>query len=116
MENETIADLVNSLKSERIQLKSERIQLKSERIQERLREVLGWVLSDGDAELAKTYNLSSNRAAVAFAGFVAQVAEDMGHKPNITIAGAEVEVRTRTEEAGGLSDSDFDLAGWIDSR
>ena len=72
MGNDTILDLANSLKSERIQLKSERIQLKSERIQERLEEILGWVISEGDAELAKTYQLSSSRAAVAFAAFVAR--------------------------------------------
>ena len=116
MADDAIGDLVNSLKSERIQLKSERIQLKSERIQERLEEVLGWVLSDGEEELAKTYQLSSNRAAAAFVQFVAQVAEDMGHEPHITIMGSKVEIRTKTGDVGGLSDFDFDLAGWIDGR
>ena len=116
MPDDAIGGFGNSLKSERIQLKSERIQLKSERIQERLEGILGWVLSDDEGDLAKSYQLSSNRAAIAFAGFVAQVAEDMGHRPQITIAGSGVEVRSRTEEIEGLSDSDFDFAGWIDSR
>lgn len=105
-----------SLKSERIQLKSERIQLQSERIQSRLTEVPGWHLSATEDELAREFEFSSSKAAVAFLEFVVQIAEDLAHQPCATIEGASVRVRTQTPEVAGLSETDFELAAWINGR
>ncbi|MCH7665431.1 MAG: 4a-hydroxytetrahydrobiopterin dehydratase [Acidobacteria bacterium] len=115
----------------RSDLKSERIQLKSERIQKKLEILVGWHLEGGedsehaehaaDAEnaeaehsaLCKTYTLASPRAAMVFARYVAQVAEDLGREPDLHIQGRVVEVRNCSEfEDGttGVAEADLDLA------
>ena len=117
----------------RSDLKSERIQLKSERIQKKLEILVGWNLEGGATEtgetteagddgsddtdhaaaLCKTYTLTSPRAAMAFARYVAQVAEDLGREPDLHIQGRVVEVRNCSEfEDGttGVAEADLDLA------
>lgn len=118
----------------RSDLKSERIQLKSERIQKKLEILVGWNLEAGATEtgeagdhgsdhtnhaaaLCKTYTLSSPRAAMAFARYVAQVAEDLGREPDLHIQGRVVEVRNCSEfEDGtiGVAEADLDLALVLD--
>jgi hypothetical protein len=61
--DEPLGDHVDSLESGRIRVRAEKIQLKSERIQKTLDEVLEGTLSGADRELAKTYRLTSGRAA-----------------------------------------------------
>ena len=109
----------------RSDLKSERIQLKSERIQKKLEILVGWNLEGGANEtgettaaaLCKTYTLTSPRAAMAFARYVAQVAEDLGREPDLHIQGRVVEVRNCSElEDGttGVTEADLDLALVLD--
>jgi len=110
MSEGTVLESNSDMKSERIQRK----RIKVQGAQERLSEVPGWSISEG--ELVRKYRLSSHRAAVAFAAFVSETAQDLARSPRILISGSDVDVRTRTEEVDGLSESDFDLVGWIDSR
>ncbi len=113
-------------------LKSERIQLKSERIQKKLEILTGWTLEGAEgseagddapdgtshaAALCKAYTLTSPRAAMAFARYVAQVGEDLGHEPDLHIQGSVVEVRNCSEfEDGttGVAEADLDLALVLD--
>ena len=90
--------------------------LKSERVQALLGEATGWREADHDKRIAKTYRFPSFRAAIAFVGYVAELAEEFDHHPDIEIHYQKVRlVLTTPRSAGGLTERDFDLAKAIDS-
>jgi len=68
---------------------------------------------DGDA-LVKQMRLGSFPAALAYVQAVGELAEAMGHHPDIDIRWRTVVLRSTTHSAGGLTEADLALAARID--
>lgn len=69
----------------------------------------------GDA-IAREFKLADFVAAVEFIDRVAAIAEELGHHPDILLHGwNKVRFTLSTHSAGGLTQSDFDLAARIDT-
>lgn len=52
---------------------------------------------------------------IDFVNAVAEIAEEAGHHPDIDIRYSTVNLTLTTHDAGGLTDSDFELARKIDT-
>lgn len=74
----------------------------------------GW-RREGDA-IARTYRHASFPAAVAFVAYVAEVAEALGHHPDVDVRYDRVRLAVTTHDAGGLTDKDLELARRVDGR
>jgi 4a-hydroxytetrahydrobiopterin dehydratase len=72
----------------------------------------GWI--DSQQALEKTFELPSFRAAIAFVGRVADLAEEANHHPDIAISYRKVTLRWTTHSAGGITDRDYELAARSD--
>lgn len=68
----------------------------------------GWI--DSQNALEKTFELPTFRAAIAFVGRVADLAEEAKHHPDIEISYRKVTLRWTTHSAGGITDRDYELA------
>jgi 4a-hydroxytetrahydrobiopterin dehydratase len=82
-------------------------------IEERLAQLSGWERS-GDA-IEKSFECGDFVGSVRFVESVVQPAEAMNHHPDIAISWATVTVVISTHSEAGLTASDFELAGKIDS-
>jgi len=89
--------------------------MKADRIQTRLGGIPGWQLV-GHQAILKTYELPSFRAAMAFAFYVAELAEAVGHYPDILVSREQVTLSLTTPEKGRPTRRDFELAAAIDRR
>ena len=82
-------------------------------IQRALGGLAGWTRR-GDT-LTKTFSFDRFPDGIAFVDRVAKIAEDMNHHPDIDIRYTKVAMTLSTHDAGGITQSDLDLAGRIDS-
>jgi 4a-hydroxytetrahydrobiopterin dehydratase len=87
--------------------------LSDEEIESRLGELQGW-RREGDA-IVKTFDRGDFAGSVRFVDALAEPAEEMNHHPDLSISWNEVEVSISTHSEGGLTASDFELAGRIDA-
>jgi 4a-hydroxytetrahydrobiopterin dehydratase len=72
----------------------------------------GWA-ADGDA-LSRRFTFPTFPSAIAFVNRVAEMAEAVGHHPDITINYTAVTLRLSTHDAGGVTEKDVDLAHRLD--
>lgn len=86
--------------------------LSSDAVQQHLESLPGWEL-DGEM-IARTYEHPDFRTAMAFVNFVAEVAENLGHHPDIDVRYDKVRLAVVTHDAGGLTEKDFELARTVD--
>ena len=86
--------------------------LSNDEIEEKLGELDGWS-RDGDA-ITKDFKRDKFTGSVGFVNEIMPLAEDMGHHPDLAISWDTVTVTLSTHSEGGLTDSDFELAGKID--
>lgn len=77
-----------------------------------LRDIPGWS-RDGET-LRRTYRLPGFRAALAFVQYVGEVAEALGHHPDIDVRYDRVTLAVTTHDAGGLTAKDLQLARTVD--
>lgn len=82
-------------------------------IQRALGSLAGWTRR-GDS-LTKTFSFDRFPDGIAFVDRVAKIAEDMNHHPDIDIRYTKVAMTLSTHDAGGITQSDLDLAGRIES-
>lgn len=82
-------------------------------IQRALGGLAGWTRR-GDT-LTKTFSFDRFPDGIAFVDRVARIAEDMNHHPDIDIRYTKVAMTLSTHDAGGITQSDLDLAGRIES-
>ncbi len=69
---------------------------------------------EGD-EIVREWKLEDFAAAIAFVGRVAEVAEEANHHPDIRLHGwNKVRLSLTNHSAGGLTETDFVLAGRFD--
>jgi 4a-hydroxytetrahydrobiopterin dehydratase len=81
--------------------------------QDLMARVPDWTLGEG--VIARTLSFPAFRDAVAFVNAVADLAEEVQHHPEITIAYRNVHLLLSTHAAGGLTPKDFALAQRIDT-
>ncbi|MGI8617797.1 MAG: 4a-hydroxytetrahydrobiopterin dehydratase [Gemmatimonadaceae bacterium] len=72
----------------------------------------GWSRK-GDT-ITKTYQFKTFPAAISFINRVAEAAETADHHPDIDIRFTKVTCTLSTHDAGGITQSDLDLAGEIE--
>jgi 4a-hydroxytetrahydrobiopterin dehydratase len=82
-------------------------------IEERLAGLSGWERS-GDA-IEKSFECGDFVGSVRFVESIVRPAEAMNHHPDVAISWATVTVTISTHSEGGLTASDFELAGKIDA-
>lgn len=73
-----------------------------------------WMLIDAAHLLAKSYRFKDFKATMAFVNKVADIAEQEGHHPDMTVSYGSVSVELMTHAIGGLSENDFIVAAKID--
>lgn len=81
-------------------------------IEARLSDLTGWT-RQGDV-IRKTFQLPSFPSALSFVVNVGFLAEAASHHPAIDIRWRKVTLSLTTQDAGGLSQKDFDLALQLD--
>ena len=82
-------------------------------IQRALGSLPGWARR-GEV-LVKTYTFPTFADGIEFVNRVAREADDMNHHPDIDIRYTKVLCSLSTHDAGGITQSDLDLAGRIES-
>jgi 4a-hydroxytetrahydrobiopterin dehydratase len=87
--------------------------LSDDELRDALGRLAGWAVS-GD-ELVKHFSFSTFPDGIAFVNRVADVAEDVGHHPDIDIRYTTVTMRLSTHSEGGITARDLDLARRIDA-
>lgn len=76
--------------------------------------VPAWTLDEEVGSIRRTFRFRTFREAVGFVNAVADVAEEEGHHPDITIRYSRVTCTLTTHAIGGLSENDFIMAAKID--
>jgi len=87
--------------------------LSDDEIEERLAGLSGWERS-GDA-IEKSFECGDFVGSVRFVESLVEPAEAINHHPDLAISWATVTVTISTHSEGGLTASDFELAGKIDA-
>jgi 4a-hydroxytetrahydrobiopterin dehydratase len=62
------------------------------------------------SEIVRTYEFDDYLAGVEFLRAVAELADEEYHHPTIELRWREVEVRWTTHDAGGITETDLDMA------
>src|SRR5215213_8984452 len=93
--------------------RSRMARLTDEEIEQRLTGMDGWE-RDGDA-IRKTFEGEDFMSSVKLVNALAPLAEEMNHHPDLEISWNKVTVSLSTHSEGGLTESDFELAGKIDA-
>jgi 4a-hydroxytetrahydrobiopterin dehydratase len=88
--------------------------IKAERIQKLLTGQPGWEHDHVLSAIRRTYRFPSFVAAIRFVDYVAQLAEEADHHPDIDIRYDKVTLTLSTHSAGGITQKDFSLAQQID--
>ena len=73
----------------------------------------GWQVVD-EHHLERDYSFKNFREALAFTNRVGELAEKVGHHPDIYLAWGKVRLTVWTHKIDGLTESDFILAAKID--
>lgn len=81
---------------------------------ERLATLDGWQLVPGREAITRSYRFADFNAAFGWMTRVALMAEKLDHHPDWRNSYNRVEVVLTTHDAGGLTELDFQLAGFMD--
>ena len=88
--------------------------LKGGELHRQLGKLEGWTLAE-DQRLEKEYRFPDFREALAYVNRLGEVAERMGHHPDIFLAWGRVKVTLWTHSVGGVTAKDFALAADADA-
>lgn len=89
--------------------------LKVEAVKELLAEIKDWKLDHGGKSISKEFKFPDFVKAVSFVNQVADVAEEEGHHPDISINYDKVTLVLATHSIGGLTQNDFIVASRVDN-
>ncbi|MHC5777905.1 4a-hydroxytetrahydrobiopterin dehydratase [Nostoc sp.] len=78
-------------------------------IQEQAKVLLGWTVEDSK-KLQITRTFKDFIQAIEFVNKLVEPAESAGHHPDIEISYNKVKITLTTHDAGGLTQTDFDVA------
>ena len=87
--------------------------MSADEIHKRLSDLEGWERSGNS--IRKDFKLDDFKGSVGFVDGLVEPAEEMGHHPDLEISWNTVTVKLSTHSEGGLTESDFELAGKIDA-
>ena len=87
--------------------------LKGEELMNLSRQLPGWKVAE-EHHLARTYDFSDFKSALAFVMEIGKLAEREGHHPDILLRWGKVTITIWTHKIDGLTESDFILAAKID--
>jgi 4a-hydroxytetrahydrobiopterin dehydratase len=87
--------------------------LSDSEIEEKLGGVEGW--SREGETITKTFENGDFVGSVKFVDKLVEPAEGMGHHPDLELSWDKVKVSITNHAQGGLTESDFELAGKIDA-
>jgi 4a-hydroxytetrahydrobiopterin dehydratase len=87
--------------------------LSDEEIEKRLKGLKGW--RHREDTIVKSFDRGDFAGSVEFVDSIVGPAEEMDHHPDLAIAWSQVEVTLTTHSEGGITESDFELAGKIDA-
>lgn len=93
--------------------------MKQERLQpdvigEKLGELDGWLLKDGDTSIGKSFRFKTFVEAFGFMTEAALAAEKLDHHPEWFNVYSRVDVTLTTHDSKGLTELDFKLAAAMD--
>lgn len=77
-------------------------------------ELSDWMLVDEANLLAKSFRFKDFVETMKFVNKVADIAEEEGHHPDMTVTYGAVTIELMTHAIGGLSENDFIVAAKID--
>ena len=80
-----------------------------------LADLTGWAEVEGRDAITKTFTFENFNQAFGFMSRVALKAEAMNHHPEWFNVWNRVEVTLSTHDAGGLTELDVELAGFMDT-
>lgn len=83
--------------------------------EEYMSQVPGWVIADDAKKITREYVFKDFIASVDFVNAIADIAEEEGHHPDISIFYNKVRLELWTHSIGGLSENDFIVAAKIDA-
>lgn len=85
------------------------------KINENLGKISGWNLSDNGKSITKNFKFENFKKAISFVNYVAEIAEQEQHHPDLRIYNYNnLEIKFTTHSADGLTQKDFDVASRID--
>lgn len=74
----------------------------------------GWT-HEGD-EIVRVYEFDDYLRGVNFAQLVGEIAEVQAHHPTMEVRYEELEIRLSTHEAGGVTETDLEMAQLIETE
>lgn len=90
--------------------------LLEETIEEKLMTLNEWEFEDNEVDqLTKEFKFNSFGEGVDFINKVREIADELGHYPDVLISEFGVEILLYTPDVDGISEKDFELAFKIDS-
>ena len=89
------------------------VKLDRQNVAEQMQRLPEWILQGDQIERQLTFPNFVD--AMVFVNKVAEVAEELGHHPDIRIVYNRVNLALSTHDAGGLTQKDFQLAQRIES-
>lgn len=87
--------------------------IEEEEIEGLLKKVPEW--DHENKSITRSVEFAEFMEAIDFVNAVAEIAEDAGHHPDIDVRWTTVVLALTTHDAGGLTDSDFEVARKIDT-
>ena len=78
-----------------------------------LRQLNQWTLHE-NGRISRQWNFPDFTSALAFVNRVGDLAEDVGHHPDISLGWGRASIELSTHDIGGLHRADFVLAARID--
>ncbi|OGM57105.1 hypothetical protein A2955_01995 [Candidatus Woesebacteria bacterium RIFCSPLOWO2_01_FULL_37_19] len=89
--------------------------LKGKLLYEFVSQVDDWLLHDKETKMHKEFKFKDFKSAISFVNQIADLAEELGHHPNITLFDYnKVRIDLWTHKINGLHKNDFILASRID--
>ena len=86
--------------------------LSQDEIDEKLSDLSEWG-SDG-AKISRRFEFKNFRVALAFVNKTGEIAESQKHHPDIEFGWGYANITFTTHDVGGLTESDFKLAGLVE--
>jgi len=90
------------------------MKLPDSEVDQRLSAMPRWA-RHGDA-IERTWEFPDFVHSMRFVDAVAAEAERVQHHPDITVRYSRVSLLLSTHDAGGISEKDFDFAGWAETQ
>jgi 4a-hydroxytetrahydrobiopterin dehydratase len=88
--------------------------LSREEAEKMLKELDDWSLIDEARMLAKSFHFNTFKDTMRFVNKVADIAEEEGHHPDMSVSYGDVGIELTTHAMDGLSENDFIMAAKID--